>query len=167
MCTLICEKTEVVFMVTSLFKCLICAKTLTQKERKLLLLFFSRQVFATPWTAARHSPCPSLSPGLCPSSCPLNRRCHPTTSSFVALFLCPQSFPASGSFPMSQLFASGGQSNGVSASVLPMCTQNWFPLGLTGLNSLQSKGLSSIFSSITVWKNPNTSLLDSLKSWKL
>ena len=68
-------------------------------------------------------------------------------------FFCPQSFPASVSFPMSQLFVSGGQSIGASASVLPMNIQGWFPLGLTGLISLESKGLSRIFFSITVWKH--------------
>ena len=82
--------------------------------------------------------------------------CHPTISSSVALFsFCLQSFPASGSFPVSQLFASDGQSIGVSpsASVLPMNIQNWFPLGWTGLISLLSKGLSRIFSSTTVQKD--------------
>ena len=87
-------------------------------------------------------PCPSPSPKICPSSCPLHWWCHPATSSSDALFsYCPQSFPASGSFRMSQLFASGGQSVGVSAStsVLPMNTQDWSPLGWTGWISLQSK----------------------------
>ena len=101
-------------------------------------------------------PCPSLSPGVGSDSCPLYQWCHPTISSFVTPFSsCPQSFPASGSFPMSWLFASGGQIIGVSASasVLPMSTQGWFPLGLTGLISLQSKGLSSVFSSTTIWKH--------------
>ena len=95
-------------------------------------------------------------PEVCPSSCPLSRWCHPTISSFVILFsYCLQSHPASGSFPMSQLFASGGQSIGTlaSVSVLPMNTQGWFPLRLTGLISLLSKGLSRVFSSITVGKH--------------
>ena len=94
-------------------------------------------------------PCPSPSPGVCLYSCPLSRWCHPTISSSVVPFSsCPQSFPASGSFPMSQLFVSGGQRIGVSASasVLPMNIQGWFPLGWTGLISLQSKGLSRVFS---------------------
>ena len=94
----------------------------------------------------------SPSPGVCPSLCPLNWWCHPTISSSVTLF-CPQSFPASKSFPVSQFFASGGQRTGVSASasVLPMSPiQDWFPLGLTGLISLLSKGLSRIFSNTTV-----------------
>ena len=87
-------------------------------------------------------PCPSLFPQVCSDSCPLSQWCHPTSSSSVALFsFCLRSFPASGSFPMSQLFASGGQSIevSVSASVLPMNIQGWFPLGLTGLISLYSK----------------------------
>ena len=99
--------------------------------------------------------CPSLSSGVCSNSCPLSRWCHPTISSSVAPFSsCLQSFPASWSFPMSLLFASSGQSTGVSVSpsVLPMNIQGWFPLGLTGLISLQSKGLSRVFFIITVWK---------------
>ena len=90
-------------------------------------------------------PCPSLSSGVCSRSCPLNWWCSLTISSSVALFSsCPQSFPASGSIPVSWLFISGGQSIGTSASILPMSVQNWFPLGLTGLISLQSKGLSRV-----------------------
>ena len=82
---------------------------------------------------------------------PLSQWCHPTISSSVVPFFSHlQSFPASGSFPMSQLFASGGQSIGVSASVLPMNTQDWSPLGWTGWISLQSRGLSRVFSSTTV-----------------
>ena len=83
-------------------------------------------------------PCPSLSPGVCSNSCPLSQWCHPTISSSVAPFSsCSQSFTASGSFPMSRLSASGGQSIGslASTSVLPMNIQDWFPLGLTGLIS--------------------------------
>ena len=97
-------------------------------------------------------PCPSPTPGACLNSCPLSRWCHPTISSSVVPFSsCPQSFPASGSFPMSQFFPSGGQSIGVSASsVLPMNIQNWYPLGLTGWISLQSNGLSRVFSNTTV-----------------
>ena len=86
----------------------------------------------------------------------LDRGCYPTMSSAVALFSsCPQSFPASGSFPKSWFFASGGQSIGASASasVLPMNIQGWFPLELTGLISLQSKGLSRVFSSATIQKH--------------
>ena len=91
-------------------------------------------------------PCPSRPPKICSNSCPLSRWCHPTISSSVVPFSsCLQSFPASGSFPMSQLFASGGRSTGASASasVLPMNIQGWFPLGWTGWMSLHSKGLSS------------------------
>ena len=102
-------------------------------------------------------PCPSLSPGVCSNSCPLHWWCHPTISSSVipfASFL--QSFPASGYFPMSlDSFTSGGQNIGASAlaSVLPVHIQGWFPVGLTGLISLQSNGLSRGFSSTTVKKH--------------
>ena len=101
-------------------------------------------------------PCPSPTPRVYPNSCPLSRWCHPTISSSVVCFSsCPQSLPASGSFQMSQLFASVGQSTGVSAStsVLPMNTQNQSPLGWTGWISLQSKGLSRVFSNTTVQKH--------------
>ena len=101
-------------------------------------------------------PCPSLCPGVCSNSCPLSWWCHPTISSSVALVsFHPQSFSASGFFPMSQFFASGGQSYGASAlvSVLPMNIKGWFPLGLTGLISLFSKELSRVFSSTTVGKH--------------
>ena len=101
-------------------------------------------------------PCPSPTPGACSNSGPLSQWCHPTISSSVVPFSsCLQSFPASGSFPMSQFFASGGQNIGVkaSASVLPMSTQAWSPLELTGLVSLQSKGLSRVFSNTTVQKH--------------
>ena len=101
-------------------------------------------------------PCPSPTPGVHPNPCPLCRWCHPTISSSVVPFSsCPQSFPASGSFQMSQLFASGAQIIGVSAStsVLPMNTQDWFPLGWTGWVSLQSNGLSRVFSNTTVQKH--------------
>ena len=100
-------------------------------------------------------PCPPLSPRVCSNSCPLSQWCHTTTSSSVSsLSSCLQSFPISGSFPMCQLFASGGQTIGASASAsgLPINIQGWFPLGLTGLISLESKGLSKIFSSTAVWK---------------
>ena len=87
-----------------------------------------------------------------------------SSHSVVPFASCPQSFPASGSFPMSQLFTSGSQSTGASASVLPMSIQGWFPLGLTGLISLQSKGLSRVFSNTTVWKHQFFSLQPSLWS---
>ena len=98
-------------------------------------------------------PCLWPTPRGCANSCPLSRWCHPTISPSVVPFSsCLQSFPASGSFPVSQLFTSGGQIIGASASasVLPMRTHNWFPLGLTGLISLQSKGLSRVFSNTTL-----------------
>ena len=101
-------------------------------------------------------PCPSPIPGVHSNSCPSSQWCHPAISSSVIPFSsCPQSLPASGSFPMSQLFAWGGQSIGVSASAsfLPMSTQDWSPLGWTGWISLQSKGLSRVFSNTTVQKH--------------
>ena len=101
-------------------------------------------------------PCPSQTPRVHPNPCASSQWCHPTISSSVVPFSsCPQSFPASGSFPLSQLFTSGGQSIGVSASasVLPMNTQDWFPLEWTGWISLQSKGLSRVFSNTTVQKH--------------
>ena len=109
-------------------------------------------LLAGPWTAARHA---SLSIRFS-NSCPSSRWCHPIISSSVVPFsFCLQSFPASGSFPMSQFLASGGQSIEVSASasVLPMNIQDCFPLGLTGLISLQSKELSRVFSNTTVQKH--------------
>ena len=108
-------------------------------------------------------PCPSPTPGAYSNSCPSRRWCHPTISSSVVPFSsCPQSFPASGSFPMSWFFASGGQSIHISASasVLPMNIQDWFPLGLTGWISLQSRGLSSLLqhhsSPLTSWLSLST-----------
>ena len=98
-------------------------------------------------------PCPSLSPQICSNSCPLSWWCHLTFSSSAALFsFCLQSFLASGSFPVSWLFVSGSQSIGALASIFPINIQGWFPLGLTGLISLQSKGLSRVISSTTVQK---------------
>ena len=99
-------------------------------------------------------PCPSLSPGVCPNSWPSSQWCHPIISSSVIPFSSWfQSFPAAGSFPMSQLFTLGGRNFGASASVLPMNIQGWFPLGLTGLISLWFKELSRVFSNTTVWKH--------------
>ena len=111
------------------------------------MLFHHAVMSDSLWPHVKHArlPCPSPSPRICSNSCLLSQRCHPTISSSVALFSsCPQSFPASSSFPMSQLFASGGQSIRASASIsiLPMNIQDWFPVGLTGCISLQSKGLS-------------------------
>ena len=111
-------------------------------------------------------PCPSPTPGVHPNPCPSSWWCHPTISSSVIPFSSyPQSFPASGSFPMSQLFPSGGQSIGVSAStsVLPVNTQDWPPLGWTSWISLQSKGLSRVFFNTTVQKLH----LELLKVWCL
>ena len=101
-------------------------------------------------------PCPSPTPEPCSNSCPSSWWCHPTISSSVIPFsFCLQSFPVSGSFPMSQFFAWDGQRNGVSASAsaLPMNIQDWFPLGWTCWISLQSKGLSRVFSNTTVQKH--------------
>ena len=116
-------------------------------------------------------PCPSPTPETCWNSCPWSRWCHPTiSSSVVPLSFHLQSFPASGSFQMSQFFTSGGQRIGTSASasVLPMNIQDLFPLGLTGLISLQSKGLSRVFSSTTVQKYQfcPAQLWFSLQSWR-
>ena len=101
-------------------------------------------------------PCPSTNHKACSNSCPLSWWWHPTISSSIVRFSsCLESFPASGSFPISRFFPSGGQRIGVFAlaSVLPMNTQDWFPLGLTGLISMQSKGLSRVFSNTTVQKH--------------
>ena len=101
-------------------------------------------------------PCPSQTPGVHSDSCPSSQWCHPAISSSVVRFSsCPQSLPASESFPMSQLFAWGGQSTGVSAlaSFLPKNTQDWSPLGWTGWISMKSKGLSRVFSNTTVQKH--------------
>ena len=126
------------------------------------LQFSSVQSLSRVWLFRPHGlqharlPCPSPTPGACSNSCPSCRWCHPTTSSSVVpFFYCLQSFPASGSLTMSQFFASGGQSIGVSASalVLPMNVQDWFPLELTGWISLQSKGLSRVLSNTTVQKH--------------
>ena len=120
---------------------------------------FSRSVMSSSlWPhGPQHTrpPCPSPTPRVYSNSCPLSQWCHATISSSVFAFSSrPQSFPASGSFPVSQLFTSGGQSIGVSAStsVFPMNTQDWSPLGWTGWISLQSKGLSRVFSNTTVQK---------------
>ena len=112
-------------------------------------------------------PCPSPFPGVFPSSCPLNWWCHPAISSSVTLFsFCLQSFQASESFPMSQLFASAGQSIEVSAllSVFPKSIQGWFPVRFTSFISLLSKWLSRVFSTTTVWKHQLFGILPSLLS---
>ena len=113
-------------------------------------------LFATPWTAAHQTSCPSPAPGACSNSCPLNQCFHPTISpSAVPLSTCLLSFPAPGSFLRSQFFASGGQSIGpsASASTLPINIQDWFPLVLTGWIFLKSKGLSKVFFKTTVQKH--------------
>ena len=112
-------------------------------------------------------PCPSPSPGVHSDSRPSSQRCHPAIlSSVIPFSSCPQSLPASDSFPISQLFASSGQCIGVSAStsVLPMNTQDWSPLGWTGWISLQAKGLSRVFSNTTVQKHQFFSALPSSQS---
>ena len=104
-------------------------------------------LFVTPWITAHQASLSINNSWSSPNSCPSSRWCHPAISSSVIPFSCPQSFPASGSFPVSQLFTWGGRSTGVSASTsdLPMNTPDWSPLGWTGWISLQSKGLSRVF----------------------
>ena len=135
--------------------------TLLQVIKLLCLSFVVIQLLSHVWLwphQLQHVslPYPSLPPGVCSNSCPLSKWCHLTISSSVNPFSsCPQSFPTSGAFLLSQRFASGGQSTGAStsASVLPMNIQGWFPLELTGLISFQSKELSRVFSSTTVQKH--------------
>ena len=124
------------------------------------------RLFLTPWAAARQLTCPSPSPRVCSNSCRLSWWCHQTIlSSIVPFSFCLQSFPALGSFPMNHLFASGGQSIGAPASVLPMNIQGWrFPLGLIGLISLLSKGFSRIFSA-PQFESINSSALSTI-IWK-
>ena len=122
-----------------------------------ILLSFSYSIMSKslPPHGLQHArlPCPSLPPRVCSHSCTMGQLFHSTTpSSVVPISYCCQSFPASGSFPVSWLLASGGQSSGDSALVLPMNIQGWFPLGLTGL-ILQSKELSRVFSNTTVQKH--------------
>ena len=127
-----------------------------------LLRIVSAQWLSCVWPFRLHEPqharprCPSPTPRVHPNPCPSSRWCHPTILSYIVPFSsCPQSLPASGFFQISQLFASGGQSIGVSASasVLPMNIQDWSPLGWTSWIFLQSKGLSRVFSNITVQKH--------------
>ena len=136
-----------------------CVKFLLHKSVNQLSVQFSHSVMSDSlWPhGLQHTwpPCPSPITGVYSNSCPLSQWCHPTISSSLVPFSSHlQSFPASGSFPISQLFASGGQSIGVSAStsVLLMNIKDWSPLGLTGSISLQSKGLSRVFSNTTVQK---------------
>ena len=110
-------------------------------------------------------PCPSPSPRVFPSSCSLHRWCPPAISSSDSLFsFCPQSFPASRTFSMSCLFASDDKNTGASASVFQVHIQGWFPLRLTCLTSLLSKGLSGVFSSTTVWRHQLFGALPSIQS---
>ena len=133
-----------------------------------ILLLFSRSVTSSCLEphGLQHSrlPCPSPFPRGCSNSYPLSWWCHPTILSSGAPFLLLPSISPSGSSPMSQLFASGGQSMGPSASVLPVNIQGWFPLGLTGLISMQSKRLSSFSSRTTVWEHQFFSTQTSLWS---
>ena len=143
-----------------LTSCVLSYVNVTPQWKLHLLLLFSCSVLSDSLrpSGLQHTrlPCPSPSPGACSNSRPLSWWCHPTSSSSVVPFSsCLQSFPESESFPMSWLFTLGGQSAGASASasVPSMNIQDWFPLGLTGLISLQSKGLSRVFSNTTVWKH--------------
>ena len=138
-----------------------------EKTKIFLLISFSSfqslscvQLSANPWTTALQASLSITNSQVHPNSCPLSPWCHPTISSSVIPFSCPQSFPTSGSFQMSQLFESGGQSTGVSASTslnmmlnVPMNIQDWFPLGWTDWISMQSKGLPRVFSNTTVQKH--------------
>ena len=121
------------------------------------------RLFVTPWTVAHQA---SPSPGACSNSCPLSQWCHPTISSSVIPFSCLQSFSASGSFLMSQLFASGGQNIGALASAwaLPMNIQDWYPLELAGLISLPFQGFSKVYYNTTVRKHQFFSTKPSLWS---
>ena len=137
----------------------ICSPVTMQEHCVLLPVQFSRSVMSDSLQphGLQHArlPCPSPTPGAYSNSCPLSRWCHPTISSSVIPFSSLlQSFRVSGSFPVSQFFASGGQSIEVSAlaSVLPLNIQDWFPLGWTGWISLQSTGLSRVFSNTIVQK---------------
>ena len=148
----------------------------TWNEVSLLLLFLKHPERCLPLTcweanngAAHRLPNLSPSPRVCSRSYPLSQWWHPTIPSSATLFFCLQSFPVSGSFPMSRLFASGGQSTGASAlaSVLPMNIQGWFSLGLTGLISLQFKGLWRAFSSTIIWRPQFFGTQPSFSHWLL
>ena len=136
-------------------------------SEKLLFLRFSVvcDSLQPQWLQHARLLCPSPSPGAYSNSCLQSQWCHPTISSSVIPFSSrPQSFPTSGSFLISQLFTSGGQRIGTSASVPPMNIQGWVPFGLTGLISLQSKGLSRVFSTTTVRKHQFFGAQPSLRS---
>ena len=137
----------------------VASKTTSKTMIQFSSVQFSCSVVSDSWRphGLHHArlPCPLWTPGAYSNSYSLSQWCHPIISSSVVPFSCLQSFPGTGSFQMSQFFASGGQSIGVSAwaSVLPMNTQDWSPLGWTGLISLLSKRLSRVFSSTTVQKH--------------
>ena len=134
-------------LIASFSKCLVSTSSVQLLSRVWL--------FVTPWTAARPPPCPSTTPRVHPNSCPSSQWCHPAISSSVVPFSsCPQYLPASDSFPMSQLFSRGGQRTRISALALflPKNTQGWYS-EWTGWISLQSKGLSRVFSNTTVQKH--------------
>ena len=138
-------------------------------QRSYMLLFSHPVMSESLWPCGLQStlPCPSPSPEVCPSSCPLIQWCHPASSSSDPLFsFCLQSFLASGTFPMSQLFTLNDQNTGVSAlaSALPMIIQGWFPLRLTGLTSLLSTVLSGVFSNTIVQRHQFFGTLPSLQS---
>ena len=131
-------------------------KSYDQLQLSLVQSLSRVRLFEAPWIAIGKASLSITNFQSYSNSCPLSQWCHPTTSSSVIPFSsCLQSFPASESFPMNQFFTSGDQSIGVSAStsVLPMNIQDWFPLGWTGWISLQSKGLSRVFSNTTVQKH--------------
>ena len=147
-------------MAALLVKSIIRTNLMASCKKLLSLIQFSCSVVSNSLRSheLQHTrpPCPSQTPGVHSNSCPSSWCCHPTISSSVIPFSsCPQSLPASESFPMSQLFAWGGQSIGISASTspLPMNAEDWFPLGWTGWISLQSKGLSGVPSNTTVQKH--------------
>ena len=140
------------------FNALFWCMSSTSHSKVQSVQFSHSVVFNSLWShELQHAklPCTSPTPRVCSHSCPLSRWCHPTISSSVVPFSYLQCFPASGSFPISQLFTSDGQSIGISASAsdLAMNIQDWFPLELTGWISLQSKGLSEVFSKTTVQKH--------------
>ena len=144
-------------VITALSKVTCCCCSVTQ----------SCLTLCDPMDCSTPGPCPSPSPKVCLSSCPLHQWCYPAISPSDSLFsFCPQSLPASGTLPMSWLFASGDQNTGASASasVLPMSIPGWFSSRLTGLISLLAKGLSGVFSSTTVWRHQFFGALPSLLS---
>ena len=142
-----------------------------QSKTKYLFQFSHSVVSSSLWPQHARLPCPSPTPRACSNSCPSSWWCHPAiSSSVIPVSSCLQSVPASASFPMRQFFASGGWSFGASAwaSVLPTNIQNGFPLGLTGLTSLKSKGLSRVFSNTTVqkhWKKWTIGKIIALTRW--